>query len=174
MDRRAFLADTGAVLIAAPLAAQAEQADRVFRIGVLGHSSASASAGRIEAFRQGLRDLGYVEGKNVALEYRWSEGKQDRLPELAKELVRRKVDVIVTHGVGVSAAKDETRTIPIVMAVTATYGRLLTGGVGVTTLGRVFESPRGHLRIRTTQSCLSARVDAATTACPGDTASGRG
>jgi putative ABC transport system substrate-binding protein len=81
MERRAFLAGTGAVLLAAPLAAQAEQADRVFRIGVLGHSSASASAGRIEAFRQGLRDLGYVEGKNVALEYRWSEGKQDRLPE---------------------------------------------------------------------------------------------
>jgi putative ABC transport system substrate-binding protein len=104
-------------LLAAPLAAQAQQADRVFRIGVLGHSSASASAGRIEAFRQGLRDLGYVEGKNVALEYRWSEGKQDRLPELAKELVRRKVDVIVSHGGGVFAAKDATTTIPIVMAI---------------------------------------------------------
>src|SRR5260370_12721679 len=104
-------------LLAAPLAAQAQQADRVFRIGVLGHSSASASVGRIEAFRQGLRDLGYVEGKNVALEYRWSEGKQDRLPELAKELVRRKVDVIVTHSVGVLAAKDATTTTPIVMAI---------------------------------------------------------
>jgi ABC-type uncharacterized transport system substrate-binding protein len=104
-------------LLAAPLAAQAQQADRVARIGVLGHSSASASAGRIEAFRQGLRDLGHVEGKNVALEYRWSEGKQDRLPELAKELVRRKVDVIVTHSVGVLAAKDATTTIPIVMAI---------------------------------------------------------
>jgi len=117
MDRRRFLASTGAVLLAAPLAAQAEQADRVFRIGVLGHSSASASAGRIEAFRQGLRDLGYVEGKNVALEYRWSAGNQDRLPELAKDLVRRKVDVIVTHSVGVLAAKDATTTIPIVMAI---------------------------------------------------------
>jgi putative tryptophan/tyrosine transport system substrate-binding protein len=104
-------------LLAAPLAAQAQQADRVFRIGVLGHSSASASAGRIEAFRQGLRDLGYVEGKNVALEYRWSEGKQDRMPELAKELVRRKVDVIVTHSVGGLAAKHATTTIPIVLAV---------------------------------------------------------
>jgi putative ABC transport system substrate-binding protein len=117
VDRRTFLAGTGAVLLAAPLDAQAEQADRVFRIGVLGHSSASASAGRIEAFRQGLRDLGYVEGKNVALEYRWSEGKQDRLPELARELVRRKVDVIVTHGVGVLVAKNATTTIPIVMAI---------------------------------------------------------
>jgi len=117
IDRRTFLAGTGAALLAAPLIVKAQQADRVFRIGVLGHSSASASAGRIEAFRQGLRDLGYVEGKNVALEYRWSEGKQDRLPELAKELVRRKVDVIVTHGVGGLAAKDATTTIPIVMAI---------------------------------------------------------
>jgi putative ABC transport system substrate-binding protein len=115
MERRRFIEVIAGGLLAAPLAAQAQQADRVFRIGVLGHSSASASAGRIEAFRQGLRDLGYVEGKNVALDYRWSEGKQDRLPELAKELVRRKVDVIVTHSVGVLAAKDATTTIPIVM-----------------------------------------------------------
>jgi putative ABC transport system substrate-binding protein len=117
MDRRTFLTGTGAVLLSTPLVAEAQQAGKVFRIGVLGHSSASASAGRIEAFRQGLRDLGYVEGKNVALEYRWSEGKQDRLPELAKDLVRRKVDVIVTHSVGGLAAKDATTTIPIVMAI---------------------------------------------------------
>ena len=104
-------------LLAAPFAAEAQQADRVFRIGVLVHASASAYASRIEAFRQGLRDLGYVEGKNVAVEYRWSEGKQDRLPELATELVRRQVDLIMTHGgQGGLAAKQATTTIPIVLA----------------------------------------------------------
>ena len=115
MDRRTFLTGTGAVLLATPLVAEAQQTGKVFRIGVLGHSSASASAGRIEAFRQGLRDLGYVEGKNVALEYRWSEGKLDRLPQLAAELIRGKVDVIVTHSAGGLAAKRATTTIPIVM-----------------------------------------------------------
>src|SRR5437879_3903865 len=116
MDRRAFLAGTGAVLLAVPLAAEAQQAGKVYRIGVLIHSSASIYERRIEAFRQGLRDLGYVEGKNVTLEYRWSEGKLDRLPQLAAELIRGKVDVIVTHSAGGLAAKRATTTIPIVMA----------------------------------------------------------
>jgi putative ABC transport system substrate-binding protein len=116
VDRRAFIAGTLG-LLAAPRVAQAQPPDRVFLIGVLGHSSASAYAGRTKAFRQGLRDLGYVEGKNIELEYRWSEGKQDRLAVLATELVRRKVDVIVTHSVGVLAAKHATTSIPIVMAI---------------------------------------------------------
>ena len=116
IDRRAFVGGVVVAVVAAPPAWAAEEQARIFRIGVLVNSSASVYARRIEAFRQGLRDLGYVEGKNVALEYRWSEGKQDRLPELAAELVRRKVDLIVTQSVGGLAAKQVTTTIPIVMA----------------------------------------------------------
>ncbi|HEU4345183.1 MAG TPA: ABC transporter substrate-binding protein, partial [Candidatus Binatia bacterium] len=78
--------------------AQAQQPTKVPRIGYLSGSSLSALAARIEAFRQGLSDLGYVEGKNVIIEYRYAEGNFDRLPALAAELVRLKVDVIVTGG----------------------------------------------------------------------------
>ena len=80
-------------------------------------TSPSANSARIEAFRQGLRELGYVEGKNIVIEWRYAEGKLDRLPALAAELVRLKVDVIVTTGPTVTrAAKEATTTIPIVMA----------------------------------------------------------
>ena len=105
-------------LTLAPLVAGA-QSTKVYRIGFLGAASASAStsATRVEALRAGLRDLGYVEGKNIVIEYRWAEGKYDRLPVLAAELVRLKVDVLVTAGTpGISAAKQATPTIPIVMA----------------------------------------------------------
>ena len=104
-------------LLAAPLVGEGQPAGKVYRIGVLINGSASVSAKRTEALRQRLRDLGYVEGTNIALEYRWNEGKPDRLPELAAELVRGKVDVIVTHGAGGLAAKRATTTIPIVMAI---------------------------------------------------------
>src|SRR5712692_7072176 len=116
ITRREFISTLAGGLLAALPASPADDGARIFRIGVLVNSSASVYAKRIEAFRQGLRDLGYVEGKNVALEYRWSEGKQDRLPELAAELVRRKVDLIVTHSVGGLAAKRATTMIPILMA----------------------------------------------------------
>jgi putative tryptophan/tyrosine transport system substrate-binding protein len=117
MDRRAFVAGLGAVL-AAPLGVEAQQVVRVFRIGVLINAPASSPvfARRIEAFRQGLHDLGYVEGQNVALEYRWSGGTEDRLPEFAAELVHRNVDLIVTHSVGGLLAKRATTIVPIVMA----------------------------------------------------------
>jgi putative ABC transport system substrate-binding protein len=86
------------------------------RIGFLGGGSASANAGRIEAFRQGLRGLGYMEGKNLVIEQRWAEGKLNRLPALAAELVRLKVDTIVSAGPTVTrVAKEATVTIPIVM-----------------------------------------------------------
>jgi putative ABC transport system substrate-binding protein len=89
---------------------------KVPRIGILIGSSASANAARIEAFRQGLRELGYVEGKNFVIEFRSAEGKIDRLPDVADELVRLKVDVIVTTGPAVNPpAKQATSTIPIVM-----------------------------------------------------------
>ena len=104
------------VLLALGVIAEAQQPKKVPRIGYLSGSSPSARSARIEAFGQGLRELGYVEGKNIAIEYRYAEGKLDRLPELAAELVRLKVDVIVTGGPIVTrAAKEATNTIPIVM-----------------------------------------------------------
>jgi putative ABC transport system substrate-binding protein len=97
--------------------AEAQQVTKVSRIGFLSALSASSMAARIEAFRQGLRELGYVEGKNIVIEWRWAEGKFDRLPDLAAELVRLKVDVIVSGGpVATRPAKEATVTIPIVMA----------------------------------------------------------
>ena len=97
--------------------AEAQQPTKIPRIGYLTAASLSAIAARIEAFRQGLRELGYVEGKNIVIEWRSAEGKLDRLPALAAELVRLKVDVIVTAGpTATRAAKEATSTIPIVMA----------------------------------------------------------
>jgi len=96
--------------------AQAQQPTKVPRIGFLSAISPSTVAARIEAFRQGLRELGYVEGKNIVIEYRYAEGKPDRLSALAAELVRLKVDVIVTGGPAVNRpAKEATVTIPIVL-----------------------------------------------------------
>jgi putative ABC transport system substrate-binding protein len=100
-----------------PLAARAQPAGRLARIGFLGAASAAGYASRVEAFRSGLRELGYVEGANIMIEYRWAEENNQRLPELAAELVRSGVDVIVCHGTpGSLAAKHATATIPIVMA----------------------------------------------------------
>jgi putative ABC transport system substrate-binding protein len=106
-------------LFAVPLAAGAQQrADKVHRIGFLGAVTAASYASQVEALRQGLRDLGYVEGQNLLIEYRWAEGQYDRLPELAAELVRLNVSLIVTHGTpGSRAAKQATATVPIVMTV---------------------------------------------------------
>ena len=102
--------------------AQAQQPAKVPRIGWLTGGSLSATADRIESFRQGLRELGYIEGKNIVIESsgsdRGSDGNRDRLPALAAELVRVNVDVIVTTGLGdTRAAKEATATIPIVMVV---------------------------------------------------------
>jgi putative ABC transport system substrate-binding protein len=106
-----------AMLFAFCLPADAQQATKVPRIGWLTASSLSAMTARIEAFRQGLRELGYVEGKNIVIEWRSVEGKADRLPGLAAELVRLKVDVIVTAGPQATrAAKEATVTIPIAMS----------------------------------------------------------
>lgn len=105
------------MLFALSFSAQAQQPENIPRIGYLEAVSPSISAVRTEAFRQGLRELGYVEGKNIVTEYRYAEGKRDRLPALAAELVRLKVDVIVTAGASATrAAKKATSTIPIVMA----------------------------------------------------------
>jgi putative ABC transport system substrate-binding protein len=116
MDRRETIIALVA-LGAAPLAAEAQQAAKVARIGYLSPNLA-ASPHNHEAFRQGLRDLGYVEGRNVVIEYRNAEGKLERLPALAAELVALKVDVIVAPNTPAAvAAKQAAKTIPIVFAV---------------------------------------------------------
>jgi putative ABC transport system substrate-binding protein len=105
------------VLLAIAVIAEAQQPTKVPRIGYLTGNFPSAIGTRTEAFRQGLRDLGYVEGKDIVIEYRYAEGKLERLPTLASELVRLKVDVIVTGGPAATRpAKEATATIPIVMA----------------------------------------------------------
>src|SRR5678816_284208 len=102
------------VLLVLGVIAEAQQPKKVPQIGYLHAASASSVAARTEAFREGLRELGYVEGKNILIEYRYAEGKFDRLPVLAAELVRLKVDIIVTTGPIVTrAAKEATSTIPI-------------------------------------------------------------
>jgi putative tryptophan/tyrosine transport system substrate-binding protein len=101
----------------APLAAHAQQRGKIPLVGVLRPTSPTDPLN--EAFQQGLRDLGYVEGQNIRLEYRFAEGQFERLPELAAELVRLPVDVLVTAGPGAVAAKHATDTIPIVFAVFA-------------------------------------------------------
>jgi len=117
IDRRAFLAGSGAVLLAAPLAAEVQPAGKVYCIGVLEPTSMALNAANLDAFRQGLRELGYVEGRNMRIEYRSADGRSERFPDLAAELVRLKVDVILTRGTpAVMAAKNATGTIPVVMA----------------------------------------------------------
>jgi ABC-type uncharacterized transport system substrate-binding protein len=115
--RRAFLGMLAGGLLAAPLAAEAQQAAKVARVGYLSLNRA-ASPHLTEVFRQGLRDLGYVEGRNLVIEYRDAEGKVERFPALAAELVALKVDVIVTAGgtPAALAAKHATKTLPIVFA----------------------------------------------------------
>lgn len=121
MITRRTLLVSGIGLLAAPLAAFAQQKPaKVARIGFLGATAASVYASRIEGLRAGLRDLGYVEGKNLVLEFRWAEAKYERLPALAAELVQLKVDVIVAAGTpATKAAQRATTTIPIVMPLSA-------------------------------------------------------
>ncbi len=107
-----------ALLLALSFPAEAQQAKKVYRIGYLGGTSYSSDPARHEAFRQGLRALGWVEGKNIAIEYRFAEGKFDRLPELIRELVNLKVDVIVSGGpAGTRVLKEANIMIPIVMGI---------------------------------------------------------
>jgi putative ABC transport system substrate-binding protein len=116
MDRRTFISTVAGGLLAAPLAAEGQQAGRVYRIGVLGNENNPPWDG----FRHGLRDLGYVEVRNLSMEWRWSEGKPDRFPVLAKELVALRPDVIVASGTqAVRAAMEATSAIPIVMTTSS-------------------------------------------------------
>jgi putative tryptophan/tyrosine transport system substrate-binding protein len=117
MNKKIFALALGAWLYALSLLVQAQQPTKIPRIGFLSGASPSTNVPRHEAFRQGLRELGYVEEKNIVIEYRYADGKLDRLPTLAAELVRLNVDIIVSAGPGPTrATKAATSTIPIVMA----------------------------------------------------------
>jgi putative ABC transport system substrate-binding protein len=118
MERRTFMALVSGGLLAVPRTGEAQPAGKVTRIGFLSPSSPSNVRNplRLDALRQGLNELGYVEGQNIAIESRWAEGKYDQLPGLAADLVSLKVDVIVTYTApAIQAVKQATRTIPIVM-----------------------------------------------------------
>jgi ABC-type uncharacterized transport system substrate-binding protein len=115
MKRRAFLGVITGAFLAAPIAAEAQSPGRMPRIGVvLPAEPASPTEPNASAFRQGLRELGYVEGQNIAIEYRYAHGRSERYAELAHELVQLKVDILVAGGNASYAAKDATQTIPIV------------------------------------------------------------
>ena len=116
MKRRAFINLLAGSAVAWPFAARASQVAKVHRIGFLSSESASLWVPRVEALRAGLRELGYAEGRNIAIEFRWAEGDVERLPALAAELVRLKPDIIVAGAATASrAAKQASTTIPIVM-----------------------------------------------------------
>src|SRR5690242_17302691 len=111
MQRREFMTLVGGVAVMSPFAARAQHNGVLSLIGYLGTSSPSLESHVLDAFRQKLRELGQVEGENIAIEYRWAEGRDDRLPELAAELVRMKPDVIVTSGTpGTLAARQASST----------------------------------------------------------------
>ena len=159
MERRVFLGAVTGGLLAAPFTAVAQPSAKVYRMGWLAGTASTQEKIEMEALRAGLRELGYVEGKNVVIEYRWAEAKYDRLPELAAELVSLRVDVIVTGGTAATqAAMQATTTIPIVM--TATGDPLRTGLVaslarpggnvtGVTQLGAEIAGKRLQILIDT-------------------------
>jgi putative ABC transport system substrate-binding protein len=121
MDRRTFIGGVAGCLLAAPLAVDAQQREKATRIGLLlGGSPTPPALERVEAFKHRLNEFGYLEGKNLAIEYRWAEGKPERFPGFAAELVHLRVDVIVAATTpAAQAAKDATATLPIVMVVIA-------------------------------------------------------
>ena len=117
MDRRRFLLTSLAGTLIAPLGTEAQQAGKVYRVSFLGNSSAALEANLVGPFREGLRELGYVEGRNIVIEYRWAEGEYERFPALIAELAALNVDVIVTAGTPAAlAVKRTTPSIPLVMA----------------------------------------------------------
>ena len=131
MRRREFIAGLGGAAAAWPLATRAQQRQRPVVIGTL--HVYSPPDPWLEALRQGLRDLGYVEGRNIKIEERWAEGRNDRLDGLAQELIDSKVDIVVTMmGPALNAARAKTSTVPIVMA-TSSDG---TGMIGVGSLAQ--------------------------------------
>src|SRR5215471_5517116 len=120
MSRKMIICLVAATLLSTASFAEAQQAKKVARIGFLDNSTASGSAVLVKAFRQELRKLGWIEGKNITIEYRFAEQTPERLPELAVDLVRLKVDLIVASATAPAlAARNATTTIPIVMTIAA-------------------------------------------------------
>src|ERR1700730_9070495 len=117
MKRREFIALIGSLAAARPLAARAQQPAKLPTIALLGASTPSDWSRWVAAFVQRLGELGWNEGRSIAIEYRWAEGRSERYSQIAAEFVRRKVDVIVTVGSAVAAAKQATSVIPIVFAI---------------------------------------------------------
>ncbi len=150
MRRREFLAGFGCAAAAWPLAARAQQAEKIYRIGILEPVPAAKNAANLEALRKGLRDLGYVEGRNLVIEYRSADGRAERFPELVSELISLKVDLIVTRGTPAArAAKSATETIPVIMAtmgdpsaIVATFGHPGGNITGVTTFSTELTAKR--------------------------------
>jgi putative ABC transport system substrate-binding protein len=153
MDRRTFIGGVAGAVLAAPLAARAQQAGKVYRIGILEPVPASRNVANLDALRKGLRDLGYVEGRNLIIEYRSADGRAERFPDLASELVRLKVDLIVTRGTPAArAAKNATGTIPVIMAtmgdpraIVASFARPGGNITGVTTFSTELTAKRIEL-----------------------------
>lgn len=150
MERRTFLAMVSGSLLVVPLAAGAQQVGKVYRIGILETIPAARNTANLDALRKGLRDLGYVEGQNLVIEYRSADGRAERFPDLASELVRLKVDLIVTRGTPAArAAKDATGTIPVIMAtmgdpraIVASFARPGGNITGVTTFSTELTAKR--------------------------------
>jgi len=161
IGRRELLAALGGAAAAWPLVAHAQQSAKLPTIGYLGASTPSLDSHRVGAFVQRLRELGWIEGRTVTIEYRWSEGRSERYPEIAAEFVRLKVDVIVTTGGGVPAAKQATSAIPIVFPVAGDP----VGGGYVATLAR----PGGNITGLSLQQTdvASKRVELLRDAVPG-------
>jgi putative ABC transport system substrate-binding protein len=153
MDRRTFIDGIASILVVLPLAATAEQPGKVYRIGILEAIPAAQNAANLDALRRGLRQLGYVEGRNLIIEYRSADGNADQFPELASDLVRLKVDLIVTRGTpATKAVKDATVTIPVVMAtmgdphpIVASFAHPGANITGVTTFSTELTAKRIEL-----------------------------
>jgi putative tryptophan/tyrosine transport system substrate-binding protein len=155
MKRRDFIALLGGAAVTWPLEARAQQTRNVFRIGFFGNSTAALEANLVEPFREGLRDLGYVEGQNILIEYRWAEGEYERFPALTAELIALKVDVIVTAGTPASlAVKKAATSIPLVMVavgdpvatgLVASLGRPGGNITGLTSISSEMEGKRLEL-----------------------------
>ena len=151
-DRRAFVGSGAALLLGAWRAARG-QTQKMYRVGVLETISASDNAANLDAFRKGLRELGYVEGRNLIIEYRSADGRAERFPDLAQELVRSNVDLIVTRGTpSTAAATTATASIPVVMATmgdprgnVGSYARPGGNVTGVTTFSTELMAKRIEL-----------------------------
>jgi putative ABC transport system substrate-binding protein len=153
MDRRTFIGGIARGLLVVPLAARAQQAGKVYRIGILEAIPAAQNAANLDALRKGLRDRGYVEGKNLVIEYRSADGRAEKFAELATELAHLNVDLIVTRGTpAAKAAKSATGTIPVVMAtmgdpraIVASFARPGGNITGVTTFSTELTAKRIEL-----------------------------